>query len=280
MDMKYTKDGKKVVVVGKINSETWIVQEIFMSGEQEIPTGENFTVNTLLDEPMETWETRNIKKLEETKQRLEASIEKLGKKQVKVNVNSQFVRLINRALEKYEGIDVGQLSTLLEFVTGQITHVIINQYKGYEILTLEDAIGDKEDRYDRLSCNGLKLVSLFGCTKDGGRKHLEYDSDFRLDWRINQYRDGSGSWTTVYPCRSYEEAVEKLDGFIADKDAYDDLIELKEKYNLSNPSEEKIEVYKAKCIANQESNIIEAERKLQGEKNKLENMKGENNGST
>src|SRR6476659_8101217 len=43
-DIKYTDDGKKVMVVGKLNAQQTIVQEIFVSAGQEIPSGENFVV--------------------------------------------------------------------------------------------------------------------------------------------------------------------------------------------------------------------------------------------
>lgn len=39
-DIKYTGDGKKVLVVGKLNAIQTIVQEIFVSAGQEIPSGE------------------------------------------------------------------------------------------------------------------------------------------------------------------------------------------------------------------------------------------------
>lgn len=50
-DIKYTDDGKKVLVVGKLNAQQTIVQEIFVSAGQEIPSGENFVVKSLHDAP-------------------------------------------------------------------------------------------------------------------------------------------------------------------------------------------------------------------------------------
>jgi len=45
MQTKYTNDGKKVGIVGKLNAEQTIVQEIFITESgQEIPSGENFVV--------------------------------------------------------------------------------------------------------------------------------------------------------------------------------------------------------------------------------------------
>lgn len=57
-NIKYTKEGKKVAIVGKINNTQWIVQEIFVSGDNEFPSGENFVVTSLLDVPAETYQSR------------------------------------------------------------------------------------------------------------------------------------------------------------------------------------------------------------------------------
>ena len=50
-EIKYTDDGRKVVVLGALNKQEKIVQEIFVIGEQEIPSGENFVVKSLHDAP-------------------------------------------------------------------------------------------------------------------------------------------------------------------------------------------------------------------------------------
>jgi len=56
---------------------------------------------------------------------------------------------------------------------------------------------------------GLKMVSLFGEWAD---KRLG------LSWRINTYKDGSGTSTTFFPCRSFEDAVEKAKEIIYSKE--------------------------------------------------------------
>jgi len=48
-NIKFTSDGKKVAVVGKLNAQETIVQEIFVSNGNEIPSGENFVVKSLHD---------------------------------------------------------------------------------------------------------------------------------------------------------------------------------------------------------------------------------------
>jgi hypothetical protein len=93
------------------------------------------------------------------------------------------------------------LADALDFIEGRITHVV--QWSGYGgavIVTIKDALEDRDNHYGRVTVNGMKLLCLFGTGKDGSRQ-----------WKVNQYRDGSGSsWATVWPARSEDEARAKL----------------------------------------------------------------------
>jgi hypothetical protein len=119
---------------------------------------------------------------------------------------------------------------------------------------------------------------LFGCRKDRTRYEQE-GRKFNLDYRINQYRDGSGSWTTIYPCKSYEEAVSKLDEFISnmpDKQISDNTLVLKSKHNLQNPSAEKIRNYIISKTEGKENYIkakLEEIQKVRDEINALKEQK-------
>jgi len=79
-NIKYTSDGKKVLVVGKLNAQETIVQEIFISNDNEIPSGENFVVKSLHDAPAVSWKEKNLKdfedRYEKEKKHYEESLEK------------------------------------------------------------------------------------------------------------------------------------------------------------------------------------------------------------
>lgn len=62
-NIKYTTDGKKVKVLGNLNSQEKIVQEIFIVNESEIPSGEHFVVKTLHDAPAVSWKEKNLKRV-------------------------------------------------------------------------------------------------------------------------------------------------------------------------------------------------------------------------
>lgn len=63
--IKYTTDGRKVVVIGDLNQTEKIVQEIFVTKDgDEIPSGERFVVKSLLDAPAKSWKEQELIKLE------------------------------------------------------------------------------------------------------------------------------------------------------------------------------------------------------------------------
>ena len=257
---KYTPDGKKVAVLGQLNSTSWIVQEIYVAGGNEFPAGESFVAKTLLDAPAKTWAKTQQARWEKAADDAKRKIEHLQLQCRVARRQADVAGLIKTATAAYAEIDMGQLETLAAFMTGQITHVVQKTWAGFEVLPLANALESTDDgRFD-----GLKLVSLFGCNEhserpDDDAKRMSRSHGFRLDYRINRYRDGSGDWDTIHPCKSIEEAKEYIDAFIADQDATDKLIALKERYGLSNPTPEKIAAYRVKCVESEQSQLATAQ---------------------
>src|SRR3546814_12346728 len=81
-------------------------------------------------------------------------------------------------------------------MAGQITHLFVAGYYP-EIISWTDSnkVYDADSFYHHARLEGIKLVSLMG------------KSDGDLSYRLHEYRDGSGSSTTIYPCTSYEAAL-------------------------------------------------------------------------
>lgn len=78
MQTKYTNDGKKVAIVGKLNADQTIVQEIFITENgQEIPSGENFVVTSLHDQPVKKWSTYYENKCKETEKMYESQLKSI-----------------------------------------------------------------------------------------------------------------------------------------------------------------------------------------------------------
>jgi 23S rRNA C2498 (ribose-2'-O)-methylase RlmM len=105
-ELKYTSDGKKVSVIGKINQTEFIVQEIFVteSGD-EIPSGENFTAKSLHDKPVISWKEKRIYEYELKYKKIEELTCKLKEKEFEIQSHVekwQFYEQIVRNLTTFK----------------------------------------------------------------------------------------------------------------------------------------------------------------------------------
>ena len=190
-NIKYTTDGKKVAVIGKLNDAETIVQEVFVTESgAEVPSGANFLIKSLHDEPVTSWHDRHIATTEATHKRLTAELETYRRKVLSANDKAQAHA---RALTAFASSAAAeQLATLEAFVSGEITHVVTgSEYGAPRIREFSDAIADPRD-YDR---DAVKLLSLFGRTNG------------TLEWRLHRYSDHSGGSSRVIPARGYDDAV-------------------------------------------------------------------------
>lgn len=191
-EIKYTTDGKKVVVIGNLNSQEKIVQEIFVSGDTEIPGGENFVVKSLLDVPAESWKEKKLREIEE---RYERDVKRIEKESEELNRRfsnkSEAIKAKIQALSKLDSVmSEDSFSQLADFLSGSCEYVVVDNYGSISIEKYDDAIQSKD--FGRFK--ELRLASIFGRT------------DGSLDYRINEYYDGSGSWKKVIPCSNKEDA--------------------------------------------------------------------------
>ena len=197
-NIKYTSDGKKVLVVGKLNAEQTIVQEIFVSAGQEIPSGENFVVKSLHDQPAESWKEKNLRDLESRYETQKAKLER------EMDEHARRLRMaIDKAKAKTDCLlrfaansDDSQLDTLKKFMSGEITHLFVGGYSP-QIVDFNDSNEpfDVDSWGGRVKVEGMKLVSLLG------------RSDGSLSYRLSHYSDGSGGGKDVKPAAGYEEAL-------------------------------------------------------------------------
>src|SRR3546814_12060720 len=78
------------------------------------------------------------------------------------------------------------------FLEKKITHLVYAGDGAVQYKPFEKAIKENDESH----YGDLRLNALFGDTKG------------HLDWRINSYRDGSGSWQALIPFQSEEGARE------------------------------------------------------------------------
>lgn len=200
----YTKLGKAVFVQARTKDGGYVVADAVevqgYDGETTLEMGQIVTIEReLFKEPPRTKYDEEIVRLRSEKDALSQENTKLkieafnAEKDVKARLDK---------LKKYKGLEY-----LEDFIEGRVTHFILDHTNNYRIVTLEDDDMHQTDRWGcRLKREGLKLISLFG------------QSNGDLTWKVNQYRDGSGSiWSEIVPCTSHEDAVERRRILIADQ---------------------------------------------------------------
>lgn len=235
-EIKYTDDNKKVIVVGKLNAQDTIVQEIFISNGNEIPSGENFVVRSLHNSPVESWKDKDLREREERyakrKDEISSHLELLEKQyRTSCNKLGAFISY-NVKLEKVISND--SFATFVNFVTGKIKYIVIGNYD-FEIV--------EYDKFNIQYERDLKLITLFGCT-DGG-----------LQYRIDTYSDGSGgSNQKLYPFTDYDLALQKLKELIYESTLNEVTIRAARKYKIELPKD-KVSDYKKRQSEMHRKNI-------------------------
>lgn len=215
----FTKDGYEVEVVREMDVGFLAVRVHILDDVQGDILGDDVLFyETLYEEP--PIEKRHERLVELDKQIADAH-RRLSEARLEAD------RAVNECWERLKKLTrIPALRNLELFLAGRITHLVsIPEYGLPEIHPLAWAI-DNDTSFGARP--GLRLMSLFGC------------SDGDLEWRLNRYRDGSGSWTTVIPCTSIAEAREELAKVLAPKFAETPcrpVLEAAEKAGVAVPEE-------------------------------------------
>lgn len=208
MQYKYTKDGKKVAVIGALNSTEIIVQEVFVHDGTEFPAGEHFTVRSLLDVPAETYQAAKAKELRDDILRMAAEKDRISRELSGLRAKQEMAFTKVKWISGISDQEVQDaIDRIAAMVRGEYTHVLMISRSG-KIELHEWTVDTFASWRDRGEFDGFRLVSLFG----------EWNGRLKLDWRVNTYRDGSGSDTRFVPCKSLEEAKAHARGVIYAKD--------------------------------------------------------------
>jgi hypothetical protein len=239
MGIKYTTDNKKVVVIGSLNAQEKIVQEVFISDGSEIPSGEHFVVKSLHDEPVISWKEKHLKEVEDgydsRRKSLEREFDLVSDSLKKGIARLRGIKTYNTLVEK--SLDSKSLENVINFLENKIKYVIKIDYNTPSIIKFKDfnMIYDREE---------MKLLSLFG--RDDGT----------MTFKLHQYPDGSGgySYTEILPFCDYESAYEKFKELIVTGAVNEEIINLAKKHNLKL-DDGKIQKYKESRTKDMEKNI-------------------------
>lgn len=241
-EIKFTTDGKKVVVIGSLNSQEKIVQEIFIVDGSEIPSGEHFVVKSLHDAPAVSWKENDLKKLEERyekkRKQYNDEIDKNYKAyKAKTSELRAKMAYIGAALKN---ANEKSFETLVDFITGETEWIVVNHYD-VQLLPINEFHQMYEDK--------LRLISLFG--KDDGS----------FTYAVGDYYDYSGGNKKFYPFKSHEEALSKFKEILLNETISEKNLLIAEKYGFEYPAE-KVKEYKEKQMAAFSKNISDYKEKI------------------
>lgn len=202
-EIKYTTDGKKVVVIGDLNQTEKIVQEIFVTEDGcEIPQGERFVCKNLLDVPVKSWKEKELNKLEKIyeaeKTEWESKIERLRNEQYRTyeSLNARVKWLKDVAKQPFEDKIKDILNTLSIFLSDKPKYFVIkNRIYDFNEEGYNNYLDDFDDYYHANKYEGMKLITLYGNSK----------GDFQ--WYVHRYGDGSGSSDKIKFFDKYEDAI-------------------------------------------------------------------------
>lgn len=236
MEIKYTSNGKKVVVIGNLNSQEKIVQEIFIVNNVEVPSGENFVVKSLHDAPAISWEEKHLK---EIKDNYESKSKQYNDQLERLNKEYRTKTAELRHKLEYAGAVLKNASpesfqTFVDVLTGNIKWVVVT---GYIPELLE------WDKFHKMYEDKFRLLSIYG--RDNGS----------FTYAKGSYSDYSGSSDNFTPFSNYEDALTVFKEEVLKRGVNDKTLELATKFNIVFP-EAQIAAYKEDRIKNFQGHII------------------------
>ncbi|HGN6747150.1 TPA: hypothetical protein ACKWSA_004314 [Yersinia enterocolitica] len=198
METKFLSDGRKVVIVGQLNNQETIVQEVFVTAAgDELPGGERFVVKSLHDVPVETYLSKEKSRQEAALAEAKAKIDSINREITDTrNKLSMYRDMLKQVKAFAEHIDEQDLSHFVNVMTGQLNYAVQADYRIPKIEKFSEYMSVIDHSYGNKSYQGLKMMSVLG------------NSDGRIDLRVNRWGDGSGSYSDVTFFKTYEEARE------------------------------------------------------------------------
>lgn len=198
METKFLSDGRKVVIVGQLNNQETIVQEVFVTvAGDELPGGERFVVKSLHDVPVESYLSKEKARQESALAKAKAAIESVNCEITDTrNKLSMYRDTLKQVKEFVDHIDEQDLTHFIDVMTGQLNYAVRDNYRIPEIENFSEYMSVIDNHYGNKKYEGLKLISVLG------------NSDGRIGLRVNRWGDGSGGYSDVTFFKTYDEARE------------------------------------------------------------------------
>lgn len=198
METKFLSDGRKVVIVGALNNQETIVQEVFVTAQgDEIPGGERFIAKSLHDTPVESYLSKEKARQEAALAKAKAQIESVNREIADTKNKLSLYRDQLKQVKAFaDHIDEQDLNHFVDVMTGQLNYVVPADYRIPKIERFSEYMSVIENSYGNKRYEGLKMMSVLG------------NSDGKIGLRVNRWGDGSGGYSDVTFFKTYEEAQE------------------------------------------------------------------------
>ncbi|MGQ6015122.1 hypothetical protein ACUNG1_14090 [Serratia sp. IR-2025] len=198
METKFLSDGRKVVIVGALNNQETIVQEVFVTQQgDEIPGGERFIAKSLHDTPVETYLSKEKARQELALEKAKSNIESINRE---ITDTRNKLKLYSDQLKQVkdftDNIKEQDLSHFIDVMTGQLNYAVRSDYRIPKIEHFSDFMSCIDNYYGNKKYEGMKAMTVLG------------NSDGRIGLLVNRYSDGSGCYSDVTFFKTYEEARE------------------------------------------------------------------------
>lgn len=197
----YLRNGEEVLIHQKVE-DGYIIEKyitVYLEyDEEEDLSGEKVFVSEVFNKPPTNVKEKSLADLDiriksKTNVLNALSSEELSLKD-SIRKRGLEIEEMDKNAKKYKAIEGA-----IDFIEGKFTHFAIIPSWGKPYVATKNEGMDAEGKYDR----GTKLLTLFGKTEGD------------LEWRINQYSDGSGSSNQLaQPCKSEQEAIDFIKTFI------------------------------------------------------------------
>ena len=191
MATKYDQHGNEYETITQLPNGSWVARPVYETQDDGPPwTGDpEVILCRLFDEPPRAKVDAELAELTAKAAAARAELEGL-RRDIRQTALDGKARLAK--LAQYD-----QLKRLEDFLDGKITHYVMADYGPPTIITLAQSKAEYSDR-------DLRLLCLFGTTNRS------------LIWKLNRYNDGSGYYSYVFPCCSFDEAKQTADKIFAD----------------------------------------------------------------
>lgn len=162
METKFLSDGRKVFVVGQLNNQETIVQEVFVSqAGDELPGGERFVVKSLHDQPVESWFSREKIKQEKSIADGKSRIESINSEICDLRNKLSFWKEMIKQVKAFtDNINEADLSHFTDVMTGQVRFAVRRDYNLPSIEKFENYMSSIDNYYGRKKFDGIKCLSV------------------------------------------------------------------------------------------------------------------------